>query len=39
MSSRINESIEYQLKEIQEDILKKIKANQARADLYNNFKV
>lgn len=36
---KINESIEYQLRKIEEDSLKKIKANQARADLYNNFKV
>lgn len=39
IKNKINESIEYQLKEIQEDFLKKIKANQARADLYKNFKV
>lgn len=36
---KINESIEYHLRKIEEDSLKKIKANQARADLYNNFKV
>lgn len=36
---KMNESIEYQLRKIEEDSLKKIKANQARADLYNNFKV
>lgn len=36
---KINESIEHQLRKIEEDSLKKIKANQARADLYNNFKV
>lgn len=39
IKNKINESIEYQLKKIEEDSLKKIKANQARADLYNNFKV
>lgn len=35
----INESIEHQLRKIEEDSLKKIKANQVLADLYNNFKV
>lgn len=37
--NKINESIEYQLRKIEEDSLIKIKANQARAHLYNNFKV
>lgn len=35
----INESIKHQLRKIEEDSLKKIKANQVLADLYNNFKV
>lgn len=39
IKSKINKSIEYQLRKIEEDSLKKIKANQTRADLYNNFKV
>ena len=39
IKNKINKSIEYQLRKIEEDSLKKIKANQARADLYNNFKV
>lgn len=39
IKNKIDSSIESQLKRIQEDSLKKIKANQARADLYNNFKI
>lgn len=39
IKNKINESIEHQLRKIEEDSLIKIKANQARADLYNNFKV
>lgn len=39
IKNKIDLSIESQLKKIQEYSLKKIKVNQARADLYNNFKV
>ena len=39
IKNAIDESIESQLKTIQDDFSKKAKANQARADLYNNFKI
>lgn len=39
IKNKINESIEYHLRKVEEYSLKKIKANQARADLYNNYKV
>ena len=39
IKNAIDESIESQLKRIQDDFSKKAKANKARADLYNNFKI